>query len=59
MGDVPPKEGYGVEQIRKTEQVIDSRQLFSSFQVKRPAKQDLVILVAFLVNLMLLGGPLG
>ena len=53
MGDVPPKEGDGVEQIRKTEQVIDSRQLFPSFPLKRPAKQDLVILMAFLVILWL------
>ena len=53
MGDVPPKEGDGVEQIRKTEQVIDSSQLFPSLPMKRPAKQDLVILMAFLVTFRL------
>ena len=51
MGDIPLRKGEGVGQIRKTEQVIDSRQLFPSFPMKRPAKQDLVILMAFLVIL--------
>ena len=51
MGDVPPQQEAGVVQIRKTELVIDSRRLFPVFPMKRPAKQDLVVLMAFLLIL--------
>ena len=51
MDYVPPQEEDEVGQIRKTEQVIDSRYLLPSFTMKRPAKQDLVTLMAFLATL--------
>ena len=59
MGDISPQEGKEVGKIRRTEQVMDFRWLFPSFPMKSPAKQDLIILVAFLVTFGLLKRPLG
>ena len=50
MGDALPQEGKEVVKIRRTEQVIDFKLRFPSFLMKGPAKQDLVILMAFLVT---------
>ena len=51
MSDVPSQEGKELGEIRKTEQVIDFKLQSPSFPMKGPAKQDLIMLVAFLVTL--------
>ena len=51
MSDVPSPEGKEVGDIRRTEQVIDFKLRFPSFSTKGHAKQDLIMLVAFLVTL--------
>ena len=51
MSDVPSQEGKEVRDIRRTEQVIDFKLQFPSFPMKGPAKQDPIMLVAFLVTL--------
>ena len=51
MGDVPPQEGDGVGQIRKTIHLIVIRGLFPSLPMKKTAKANLVTSVVFLVGL--------
>ena len=51
MGHLPSHEGEEVGEIRRTEQVIDFNRLFPSFPLESPVKQDLIMLVAFLVTL--------
>ena len=50
MGDVLPKEGEVVGQVRETYLLKGLRGLFPSFPTKKMAEPDLIILVTFLVT---------